>query len=71
MKLMIEPLSKRFHYHFYGAKQTNSLDKVSLTLVAEIRGWEQYVLLLEAECLPFTDHQNRNPPTSVMTKRGL
>ena len=28
MQVMLKPLIKRFRYHFYGNKQTNSLDKV-------------------------------------------
>lgn len=26
--LLVQPLKKRFQYHFYGNKQTNSLEKV-------------------------------------------
>ena len=28
VQVMLKPLIKRFRYHFYGNKQTNSLDKV-------------------------------------------
>lgn len=30
MMLLVEPLKKRFKYHFYGSKQTNSLEKVCI-----------------------------------------
>ena len=28
MKIMLEPFSKRFSYHFYGNRVTNNIDKV-------------------------------------------
>ena len=28
MDLLIQPLRKRFQYHFYGKRQTNNLEKV-------------------------------------------
>lgn len=31
IQIMLLPLSKRFRYHFYGNRQTNSLSKVSHT----------------------------------------
>lgn len=34
MQLLLEPLRKRFKFHFYGNKQTNSLDKVVRVVIS-------------------------------------
>jgi len=38
LELMLKPLKKRFRYHFYGSKQTNSLDKPEWYLT-QILSW--------------------------------
>jgi hypothetical protein len=43
MELLLRPLRKRFQYHFYGKRQTNSLEKVEYKYIRFQIRW--YLLL--------------------------
>ncbi|CAG5129171.1 unnamed protein product, partial [Candidula unifasciata] len=59
LELMLKPLKKRFRYHFYGQKQTNSLDKPEWYLTQVLSWIRDHSDFLERNIQPLLDESGR------------
>uniref|UniRef100_A0A0B6ZWY6 RAD50-interacting protein 1 n=1 Tax=Arion vulgaris TaxID=1028688 RepID=A0A0B6ZWY6_9EUPU len=59
LELMLKPLKKRFRYHFYGQKQTNSLDKPEWYLTQILSWIRDHSDFLERNIQPLLDESGR------------
>ncbi|XP_048248594.1 RAD50-interacting protein 1-like [Haliotis rufescens] len=72
LQLMLKPLKKRFKYHFYGKKQTNSLDKPEwyfTQVLSWIRDHTDFLMINIQPLLKEAGHDNLNAKIELM--RGL
>ncbi|CAL1527454.1 unnamed protein product [Lymnaea stagnalis] len=59
LELMLKPLRKRFHYHFYGQKQTNSLEKPEWYLTQVLTWIRDHSDFLERNIQPLLDEAGK------------
>ncbi|GFR73909.1 RAD50-interacting protein 1-like [Elysia marginata] len=60
LELMLKPLRKRFRYHFYGQKQTNSLDKPEWYLTQVLSWIRDHGDFLDRNIQPILDESKRS-----------
>ncbi|XP_028254144.1 RAD50-interacting protein 1 isoform X2 [Parambassis ranga] len=71
IQIMLQPLSRRFKYHFYGNRQTNSLSKPEWYLT-QVLMWMGYSsTFMEEKIQPILDRAQANVCAKVELCRGL
>ncbi|RUS71090.1 hypothetical protein EGW08_021151 [Elysia chlorotica] len=72
LELMLKPLRKRFRYHFYGQKQTNSLDKPEWYLTQVLSWIRDHGDFLDRNIQPILDEAKKGYISARMElTRGL
>ncbi|GFO00969.1 rad50-interacting protein 1-like [Plakobranchus ocellatus] len=72
LELMLKPLRKRFRYHFYGQKQTNSLDKPEWYLTQVLSWIRDHGDFLDRNIQPILDESKKGDISArVEFTRGL
>ncbi|KAI8794641.1 RAD50-interacting protein 1 [Biomphalaria glabrata] len=72
LELMLKPLRKRFQYHFYGSRQTNSLDKPEWYLTQVLTWIRDHSDFLERNIQPILDETGKaNICARTELTRGL
>lgn len=71
IQIMLLPLSKRFKYHFFGTRQTNSLSKPEWYLTQVLMWLSNSSSFLEEKIQPILDRAGANVRAKVELCRGL
>ncbi|XP_045928088.1 RAD50-interacting protein 1 isoform X1 [Micropterus dolomieu] len=71
IQILLTPLSRRFKYHFYGNRQTNSLSKPEWYLTQVLMWMSNSSTFLEEKIQPILDRAGANISARVELCRGL
>ncbi|XP_077355279.1 RAD50-interacting protein 1 [Festucalex cinctus] len=71
IQIMLQPLSKRFRYHFYGNRQTNTPSKPEWYLTQVLMWIGNSTTFMEEKIQPILDRANANINARVELCRGL
>uniref|UniRef100_A0A665W955 RAD50-interacting protein 1 n=1 Tax=Echeneis naucrates TaxID=173247 RepID=A0A665W955_ECHNA len=71
IQIMLQPLSKRFRYHFYGNRQTNSLSKPEWYLTQVLMWMGNSATFMEEKIQPILDRAGTAISARVELCRGL
>lgn len=71
IQIMLQPLSKRFRYHFYGNRQTNSLSKPEWYLTQVLMWMGNSSAFMEEKIQPILDRAGATISAMVELCRGL
>ncbi|KAM9845737.1 RAD50-interacting protein 1 isoform 2-T2 [Aulostomus maculatus] len=71
IQIMLQPLSKRFRYHFFGNRQTNSLSKPEWYLTQVLMWMGNSATFMEERIQPVLDRAGVNISARVELCRGL
>ncbi|XP_069012518.1 RAD50-interacting protein 1 [Embiotoca jacksoni] len=71
IQIMLLPLSRRFKYHFYGSRQTNTLSKPEWYLTQVLMWMGNSSTFMEEKIQPILDRAGRNINGRVELCRGL
>ncbi|XP_034719806.1 RAD50-interacting protein 1 [Etheostoma cragini] len=71
IQIMLLPLSRRFRYHFYGNRQTNSLSKPEWYLTQVLMWMENSSTFMEEKIQPILDRAGATISAMVELCRGL
>ncbi|XP_043963537.1 RAD50-interacting protein 1 [Gambusia affinis] len=71
IQIMLQPLTKRFRYHFYGNRQTNSIHKPEWYLTQVLKWMENSATFLEEKVQPVFDRSGQTISAKVALCQGL
>ncbi|XP_038134067.1 RAD50-interacting protein 1 [Cyprinodon tularosa] len=71
VQIMLQPLAKRFRYHFYGNRQTNSIHKPEWYLTQVLKWMESSSAFMEEKIQPVFDRAGKTISAKVELCRGL
>lgn len=71
IQIMLQPLAKRFRYHFYGNRQTNSIHKPEWYLTQVLKWMENSSMFIEEKIQPIFDQAGQTIGAKVELCRGL
>ncbi|XP_027900034.1 RAD50-interacting protein 1 isoform X1 [Xiphophorus couchianus] len=71
IQIMLQPLSKRFRYHFYGNRQTNSIHKPEWYLTQVLKWMENSATFMEEKIQPVFDRSGQTISAKVALCQGL
>ncbi|XP_012732161.3 RAD50-interacting protein 1 [Fundulus heteroclitus] len=71
IQIMLQPLAKRFRYHFYGNRQTNSIHKPEWYLTQVLKWLESSSTFMEEKIQPVFDQAGQTISAKVELCRGL
>ncbi|XP_008399772.1 RAD50-interacting protein 1 [Poecilia reticulata] len=71
IQIMLQPLTKRFRYHFYGNRQTNSIHKPEWYLTQVLKWMENSTTFMEEKIQPVFDRSGQTISAKVALCQGL
>ncbi|XP_054911667.1 RAD50-interacting protein 1 isoform X2 [Poeciliopsis prolifica] len=71
IQIMLQPLTKRFRYHFYGNRQTNSIHKPEWYLTQVLKWMEISSTFMEEKIQPVFDRSGQTISAKVALCQGL